>query len=223
MADLVDNGSADLSSGEKVRLALLREIVSGRLPPGRQLNLRRLALDMGVSYIPVRDALSSLWAEGLVTHRFGYTAKVAETGVDELRRVCWLRRAIEPELAARSCTTVDFDELGGLGHVLVKHLAEVDPSDESYDVYREAYFRLVSPAASAFELRIVRMLQQAHEQNVRAASIRSGNGRPYRSLAKSLLQLISIASRRDPERTRTAATRHIDLGEEVAVRALARS
>ena len=49
---------------EQVMLELRRSILSGALAPGRELSLRELAEMLGVSIIPVREALRSLEGEG---------------------------------------------------------------------------------------------------------------------------------------------------------------
>ena len=54
------------SVSEQVTNEIRRSILAGALPPGQSLSLRRLADQLGVSFIPVRDALRVLEAEGLV-------------------------------------------------------------------------------------------------------------------------------------------------------------
>jgi DNA-binding GntR family transcriptional regulator len=46
---------------------LRREIVGGRLAPGSRINESQLSVDLGVSRTPLREALLSLEAEGLVS------------------------------------------------------------------------------------------------------------------------------------------------------------
>jgi DNA-binding GntR family transcriptional regulator len=60
-------GSQPVTKAEYARSELARRIVSGDLRPGDRLPLRPLAKDLGLSVMPVRDALPALEAEGLVT------------------------------------------------------------------------------------------------------------------------------------------------------------
>src|SRR5208282_889332 len=62
----------DQVSGE-----IRRSILSGALRPGQQFSLREIASQLGVSFIPVREALRQLEAQGLVVTRPGRSASVA--------------------------------------------------------------------------------------------------------------------------------------------------
>src|SRR5580698_6329377 len=48
---------------------LRRRMITGKITPGVGLSTRGLAIEMGVSQMPVRDALSRLAAEGAVVIR----------------------------------------------------------------------------------------------------------------------------------------------------------
>ena len=57
-----------LSVSQRTYEKILGRLVSGALPPGARLVNRVLAKDLGVSVIPVREALNRLASEGLVEH-----------------------------------------------------------------------------------------------------------------------------------------------------------
>lgn len=50
--------------GALVRDEIRLRIIDGRVPPGARLVERTLAADLGVSRVPVREALRDLVAEG---------------------------------------------------------------------------------------------------------------------------------------------------------------
>lgn len=75
---------------------LRARIVTGELRGGRRLNQAELADDLGVSRIPVRDALQALSAEGLVELNGRLGATVAELSVVDLQELYELREAVEP-------------------------------------------------------------------------------------------------------------------------------
>jgi DNA-binding GntR family transcriptional regulator len=54
------------SSGEQVADHLRREIFAGRIPPGTKISHEAVAADLGVSRVPVREALVILEREGRV-------------------------------------------------------------------------------------------------------------------------------------------------------------
>jgi DNA-binding GntR family transcriptional regulator len=79
---------------------LRRRMITGKIVPGVGLSTRGLALEMGVSQMPVRDALSRLAAEGAVEIRS--KRKVETPPMTEARFTDLLdcRLLLEPEAAA---------------------------------------------------------------------------------------------------------------------------
>jgi len=86
-------------------LHTLREAIrDGRLEPGRRLVIDDLAAGLGVSAIPVREALSQLQSERLVEIRPHAGAVVAPVSREAVRELFALMEALEL-LAARSAVT----------------------------------------------------------------------------------------------------------------------
>jgi DNA-binding GntR family transcriptional regulator len=75
-------------------------IVSGQLPPGTPLRLHALAARLGMSVMPVREALRVLEAERLVTFRAHHGATVSQLSVEDVEDAYAMRAALEG-LAAR--------------------------------------------------------------------------------------------------------------------------
>src|SRR6266496_2468178 len=65
------------SVADRVVHEIRRSILTGALQPGQQFSLREIAGQLGVSFIPVREALQQLEAQGLVVTRPGRSATVA--------------------------------------------------------------------------------------------------------------------------------------------------
>jgi DNA-binding GntR family transcriptional regulator len=111
--------SSELSAAfepESVRVArVVREqIVDGTRRPGSRLVERDLATQLGVSRIPVRDALRTLVAEGLVTPRPRTWAVVREFSDADVAQLQEVREATEPlqfRLAARRRSAAQLDAL----------------------------------------------------------------------------------------------------------------
>lgn len=74
---------------------LRRAILDGGVPPGTPIPLAEVADIFGVSQIPIREALKTLVAEGLISHRRngGYT--VALLTAQELREMYIVRETLE--------------------------------------------------------------------------------------------------------------------------------
>src|ERR1700733_800718 len=90
------------SLSEQVTNEIRRSILAGALPPGQSLSLRRLAEQLDVSFIPVRDALRVLEWEGRVVTPRGRSASVAPLDVQDFHAIYRVRRRLEPDLARRS-------------------------------------------------------------------------------------------------------------------------
>ncbi|WNG81265.1 GntR family transcriptional regulator [Mycobacterium sp. ITM-2016-00316] len=89
---------------------LRRAILDGGVPPGTQIPLAEVAEIFGVSQIPIREALKTLVAEGLISHRRngGYT--VALLTAQELREMYIVRETLEAaSLAAAVHNATDTD------------------------------------------------------------------------------------------------------------------
>jgi len=91
------------AQGGPTILAALREsIISGALAPGVLLRQTELAEEFGTSRIPVREALNSLQAEGLVQIEPNRGAYVTTLTSDELREIFDLRVLLETDALRRA-------------------------------------------------------------------------------------------------------------------------
>lgn len=93
----------------------IRERLSkGDLPPGKRLVNRTLAEEIGVSVIPVREAIHRLASEGLIEHVPGSGAFVRKSDPQDLDNLYVLRDALESCAAgeaARYITEFQLEEL----------------------------------------------------------------------------------------------------------------
>ncbi|PRZ43600.1 DNA-binding GntR family transcriptional regulator [Antricoccus suffuscus] len=77
-------------------------ITRGEFLPGQQIRQENLATRLGVSRVPVREALKVLENEGIVTHEpyVGYT--VTKLKLSYLREAYYMREAVENSLLRKS-------------------------------------------------------------------------------------------------------------------------
>lgn len=99
------------------------QILNGTLAPGTHLVTRRLALEVGCSLNPVREALGRLSAEGVVEHVPGAGAFVRAPSWTELDDLYDFREAIEPHAAARAARFITDVELQELRSICEKERA----------------------------------------------------------------------------------------------------
>jgi DNA-binding GntR family transcriptional regulator len=82
--------------------AIRERILSGAYPEGEQLRQDAIAAELGVSRIPVREALRQLEVEGLVTFSPHRGAVVSSLSIAEIEELFELRSLIESDLIHRA-------------------------------------------------------------------------------------------------------------------------
>lgn len=92
--------------------------VTGKIMPGSSLSTRGVAQELGVSQMPVREALSRLAAEGAVEIRSKRRIVVPAMTADRFKDLLRCRELLEPEAAAAALRHIDAARL--------KHLRQVD-------------------------------------------------------------------------------------------------
>ncbi|WP_246278707.1 GntR family transcriptional regulator [Phytohabitans rumicis] len=117
------------NTGDRVRDMLAEGILSGLLPPGTHLNADSLAKQIGVSHIPVREALRSLAADGWIDYRPHLGAYVRARTEDELADLFEARLELEGRTTALAAERRTADQLAELDAILTRQAAAEDPLD----------------------------------------------------------------------------------------------
>ena len=91
--------SPSASLADQAYLAIRDEILRGQVRPGTPLSRRRLASELGMSVIPVSDALRRLENDGLVESRPRAGTRVRVPSEKDVREVFELREALETQSA----------------------------------------------------------------------------------------------------------------------------
>jgi DNA-binding GntR family transcriptional regulator len=146
------------------------QLINGQFAPGARLSHRALAREMGISFIPVREAVSQLVSEGFVVHEPKLGTFVMQVSRQELAELYDLREALEGHAVTRAA-----------GRISPEELAEMERSNDVMCGIAEEVSRL-GPTAWSGE-RIDRwMLSDAefHVILLRAA----GNGRALKIVSE---------------------------------------
>jgi DNA-binding GntR family transcriptional regulator len=115
----------------------LREaIVRGHFKPGEKLDQEEIAELLNVSRIPVRQALRTLTAEGLVKMYPHRGATVAELSREELEEIYFLRGVLEGVAARLAAPKMDEAHIAKLQAILEK-IDQLTDLDEWLDLNRE--------------------------------------------------------------------------------------
>jgi len=136
--------------GDRVTGELRALLVAGRLAPGEKLSLRRVAEALGVSMMPVREAVSRLAADRALEVLPGRAVRVPMLTLAQFRELTRLRLVIEgfaAEEAARHATPEQIAQIAA--HETAFQLAaSTDPTDSAGAVAanRDLHFALYEAA-----------------------------------------------------------------------------
>jgi len=133
---------------ERIREAIIQQA----LPPGQRLDQTKLADDLQVSLVPVREALKTLEAEGLVSIIPRRGAFVTEISLKDLADLYFARQIIEGETTYHSIerlTESDFSSMESLS----QQMREATDREDM-----RAFMRL----NRSFHMTIYRALNNAH-------------------------------------------------------------
>ncbi len=107
-----------VSLSEKAYDHIRQRVFSGELPPGTRLVNRKLASDLGTSFIPVREAISRLASEGIVEQVAGAGAFVRQFDRQEISEIYDVRELFEPFAASEAARLITSHELSELRALL---------------------------------------------------------------------------------------------------------
>ncbi|MCE4026276.1 GntR family transcriptional regulator [Microbacterium sp. Au-Mic1] len=117
------------TKASQIRKRLADAIVDGELQPGDRLVLDEIARQLGVSKIPLREALSSLEGAGLVVTTPHTGPRVAPLPFHELRGIYHLRERVETlgmELAVDGLDGAAVDALREINETMKRRLRRAD-------------------------------------------------------------------------------------------------
>lgn len=157
---------------DQVHTVLRAEIIQGRLAPGERLHVGRLADRLGVSPTPIKEALSRLMAEGLVTlgARGGtFISRPTRASIDEIVELREVLEQFAAERAMAAATEADLDHLTALCESLKSGVDADGPlAYEGFSLDDVAFHNaLVSLAGNE---RLVQMYQDLHAYTIVARS-----------------------------------------------------
>lgn len=157
---------------------LRKSIVSGDLVPGQPIRQDAIAQRLGVSRVPLREALKTLEAEGQVVYQPHRGYSVAELSLSDLLEVYRMRELLESEAATVATGRFDDADLARIGDARldVERAAADGDLVAMIAANRRFHFALLEPAGMPRLLRVVRTLWDATDA-YRAVYYNSGENR----------------------------------------------
>jgi DNA-binding GntR family transcriptional regulator len=136
------HGPAEGSGVERC-LGLIREMVlSGDLLPGQKVHQGELAEQLNVSRIPVREALATLQAEGILVHKPNTGFTVARFNGEDLSEIYLMRRLLETEvIKSVDLAAVDLIQMTTLSEQM-RAMSAAESRDEYQRLNRDFHFAI---------------------------------------------------------------------------------
>ncbi len=148
---------------------LMRErILTGALPAGSPVRQDSVAEALGVSKIPLREALSRLEQDGLLSSSPNRGYVVRALTAEEADEVFLLRLKLEPDAAAQACLKADAAAQAAAQATFEVMDSELLAGGEDYVLFnRRFHAALVSPGAGLITRQLVERLHMLAERYVR--------------------------------------------------------
>jgi DNA-binding GntR family transcriptional regulator len=154
--------SANASAVDLVTAEIRRAVLTGTLAAGEQFSIRDLAAQLGVSHIPIREALRRLESQGLIILKQARSASVAPLSMADLHAIYRLRYEVELPLAGSSAGRRDPQQLARLD-ALLEASRDRDP-EIAWQAHYDFHEALVHPAANEWDDRVLHTLWVAAER-----------------------------------------------------------
>ncbi len=142
---------------ERAYAQIRRQIENGELQGGTRISNRKQAKVLGMSAIPVREAIAQLVSEGLLDHRPGIGTFVANPTRYEIEDVYELREVLEAYAARRAAQITGSNGASEMRHAIdllykIKEQYEHDPSPQK----RDRLYDQCGQADSSFHMAVLR-------------------------------------------------------------------
>ena len=199
--------AAGTSAQQQAYLYLRDQIQIGRLAGGSRVKPEDVAVELGISRMPVREAIRQLDTEGLLTIRPNRGAVVTVFSPDRLSELFEMRAVLEGLCARRAA--VDFDEdAGDELRLLLNRLNRAAGNIDAWIQHHEAFHNFICERANRPHVTAeVRKLRAAVEPYLRLSQTHpvtmGDSGRQHK-------ELIDVLLLRDPDKAEAVMRRHID-------------
>ncbi|HEY0208349.1 GntR family transcriptional regulator [Acerihabitans sp.] len=122
---LLEGGNGGL--GNQAYEALLDLIVAKKLQQGEQIQERALAIRLGISRTPLREAMHRLEGEKILERKSNNRLFVRMVALEEILEILYVRRLLETEAAARAAGKIPLNKLALLKERIEKLKLAGDP------------------------------------------------------------------------------------------------
>ena len=172
--------------------ALRERIIRGAYPDGTPLRQDAIAGELGISRIPVREALRRLEAEGLVVFNPHRGAVVSSLSIAEIKELFELRAQIETGLVRRAVSRMTGEDIAKAREILrscdvaLRNGTAVDWGKLNWDFHSTLY----APANRPFTMAIIHRLHQRSDRYFRMLIVLTHGESRASSEHKAILEAV---------------------------------
>lgn len=200
-----------LSVVDQVTETLLSHVLEGSLAPGTEVPIQNLAALLGVSHVPVREALRRLESRGLVIFKRGRSPMIAPVTLDDFEAVFRLRSLVEGDVAERSAPLFTPERLAAIQQREADFYKAVRESGGRSVQRLHTLFHLsLLPAANYWDRQVLEQLWDASERYIRLWVVHQQDGNAVAEIFISSHQVLTdAAGPAKPEQFRRLIVNHV--------------
>ena len=132
-----------------------KSIIAAEMLPGEIISLRSLATSLGVSQMPVREALLQLEREDVVVIESNKSIRVNKLSPDELDEILWIRLTLETLAAEKACEVRPDSFLPRLRALIAEMWASTEKPKEYFKKNVQFHFAIYKLANSPNLFKII--------------------------------------------------------------------
>jgi len=195
------------SKNEVVYDTLRQSIIQGEHEPGTRLVIDELAQSLGVSQIPIREAMRQLEADGFVTIEPYVGATITELNANFILEVFALLEALEiisSRAAVRSMSNADLDRLTDL---IYKMDASVERPEEWSQENKHLHLYICECAGMTLVLKMTQKVLD-HWDRLRLHYLKDVFGRRIHAAQEEHKQILQAFRTRNPDEVERVIRQH---------------
>lgn len=194
---------------ESVIIEIKRAIFDGRLQPGQRLNEAQLAVDLGLSKAPIREAINELVSLGFLTSRPYKGARVKNLSRNEAEELYSLRSVLESFAAERAAPRLTEDDLASFEDLVERIDTAVKEQDSQAMVELDLRFHQFLVQLSGHRI-LMEMWARIYDRLTIYMLRRRVLFNAAGTLTRLHRDLLDELKSGDPDRIKNAVTKHIN-------------
>jgi len=152
---------------EQVYEVVRRQILTGKMAPGTPVRQDTIALELGVSKIPLREALNRLEQDGLLSSYPNRGYVVRPITAEEASEVFELRLKLEPHASAQACLKATPEHRAAAKQALAALEASLRQDDAEHVTQNRAFHMALIQPSGLITRQLIERLHILAERYVR--------------------------------------------------------